>query len=199
MRIPFSSRWENEKWSFEMATAMVLLDCCSDTKNILHNIQVKKDRKDGKTGGLTKRTPMESTKDMARKYYKTSYTLRKLMDDATKKQRVEDWDQILFVKKDDTLEQQNRRNDLIPNDRQMVEDEEDSKLDFLDSLLAGSQVEDLYNEANAAGQDHRGYQSFTPNWNTKDPNPMPVDGKNPFGGVGGSTFDGHDKYQVMSL
>ena len=192
--------WGNEKWSFEMATAMVLLDCCSDTKNILHNIQVKKDRRDGKRGGVTKRTPMQSPKCLARKYYEKCHQLRELVNDTTKKQRVEDWDQLLFVKKDDTLEQQNQRNDLIPDDKKMIDDDEkDGGLDFLNSLLAGSQVEDLYNEANAAGQDHRGYQSFTPNWNTKDPNPMPVDGKNPFGGVGGSTFDGHDKYQVMSL
>ena len=100
--------WGNEKWSFEMATAMVLLDCCSDTKNILHNIQVKKDRKDGKRGGVTKRTPMQSPKCLARKYYEKCHQLRELVNDTTKKQRVEDWDQLLFVKKDDTLEQQNQ-------------------------------------------------------------------------------------------
>ena len=142
---------------------------------------------------------MKSPKCLARKYYEKCHQLRELMDDTTKKQRVEEWDQLLFVKKDDTLEQQNRRNDLIPDDKQMVDDEEDSKLDFLDSLLAGSRVEDLYNEANAAGQDHQGYQSFTPNWNTKDPKPMPVDGKDPFGGVGGSTFHGPSTHEVMRL
>ena len=150
--------------------------------------------------GSPKGPPCNPQSAWPEKYYEKCHQLLELVNDTTKKQRVEDWDQLLFVKKDDTLEQQNQRNDLIPDDKKMIDDDEkDGGLDFLNSLLAGSQVEDLYNEANAAGQDHRGYQSFTPNWNTKDPNPMPVDGKNPFGGVGGSTFDGHDKYQVMSL
>ena len=145
---------------------------------------------------------MESTKDMAKKYYETSYTLRKLMDDATKKQRVEDWDQILFVKKNDAQEEErNRRNARVPEDKQMDEDggEECNVFDLIRKSVGGDDVESLYHQANAIGQDHRGYRSFTFDWSTIEPGPMPVDDKNPFGGVGGSTFDGSSTPQLMEL
>ena len=121
---------------------------------------------------------MESTKDRARKYYETSYTLRKLMDNATKKQRAEDWDQILVVKKDDAQEERNQRNGLVPEDKQMGDDgEECCVFDLFRNVMSEEDVESLYHQANATGQDHQGYQSFTLNWSTTDPDPMPVDGE----------------------
>ena len=35
------------------------------------------------------------------------------------------------MKKDDTQEERNQRNGLVPEDKQMGDDEEDSKFDFL--------------------------------------------------------------------
>ena len=65
--------------------------------------------------------------------------------------------------------------------------------------MGDDDVESLYHQANATGQDHRGYQSLTLDWSTIEPNPMPVDDQDPFGGVGGSTFDGHSAHQVLQL
>ena len=122
------------------------------------------------------------------------------MDDATKKQRVEDWDQILFVKKDDAQEEQNQRNALVPEDKQMGDGgEEHDVFNLFQNVMSEEDVESLYHQANATGQDHRGYQSFTLDWSISDPDPMPVDGKNPFGGVGGSSFDGHSPAGMMQL
>ena len=171
-----------------MGTAMVLLDCCSDTTNIRHNIQVKKDRKGGKAGGITKRTPLEDTKRMAATYYDTSHRFQQMMQDKASKARVEDWDKMLFAKRNDNVEKRNLRDRLIPEEKR-CDEEDDLEDDDIWKTIREKSLADL--EDNACGQGHRGYQS-TLNWDMSGEGDVKlVDGQGGlFDGLGADSFNG---------
>ena len=176
-----------------MGTAMVLLNCCSDTTNICHNIQVKKVRKGGKAGGITKRTPLEDTKRMAATYYDTSHRFQLMMQDKASKARVEDWDKMLFAKRNDNVEKRNLRDSLIPEEKRCDdEDDLDGNDDDIWKTIWEKSIADLEDHhRNACGQGHQGYQS-TLNWDMSGEGDLKlVDGQGGlFDGLGCDLFNG---------